>query len=113
MLRKSRFPGAILLISLGIAWAATFIQACGWLDILELKTVDARFSLRYSLNKKLGRISVSDQAVLVAIDQKSVDPSYSEFSDRWGMGGWLTRDFWTHAVYNFASFYKPRVVGYD
>lgn len=113
MAGKHRTIRAISLICVVIALVASVISASGWLDLFELKTVDARFRLRYWAAEKWGRVKVSDQIVLAAVDQKSVDPTYSDFSDRWGMGGWLTRDHWTRAVYNFARYYKPGVVAYD
>jgi adenylate cyclase len=104
----------ILLICLGVGVLAILIGWNGWFENLEMKTVDARFRFRHWLKeKRKERVPVSDQVVLIGIDQKSVDPAVSEHADRWGTGGWFTRDHWRHSVENLIRFAKPSVVAFD
>ncbi len=113
MLPKRRFLRDTVFIIISIWIVATLIDRLGWVESIEMKTVDARFRLRHHLKKIWDPVHVSNQIVLVAVDQKSVDPSVSPYSDRWGSGGWLTRDHWISAIYYLANFYKPSVIGYD
>jgi len=112
MPRKSRSSLAIFVICASIAVAASLISASGWLEVYELKAINAQFQLRYWLNGALKRVKVSDRVVLAGIDSKTVDPTFSDASDRWGTGGWLTRDHWVRAI-EYLAYYKPRVFALD
>lgn len=103
----------IFLICLAVAAIAIVADQTEWFETLEMKTVDARFRVRHWLKSGRAQVRVSDQVVLVGIDQKSVDPTVSRFADRWGSGGWLTREHWISALQYLAAYDQPRVVSYD
>lgn len=109
---KHRTTLAILLICTVIAVVASLVSSSGWLEIYELKMINAQFQLRYWLRSGLNRVRVSDRVVLAGIDAKTVDPSFSNFSDRWGTGGWWTRDHWVRAM-EYLAYYKPKVFACD
>src|SRR3989338_7095468 len=113
MQKKKTSAIFIFLISLGIGTIALMIHQAGWFENLEMKAVDVRFRFRHQMRKAWARIQVSNQVALVGIDQQSVDPSASEHSDRWGSGGWLTRDHWADALPYLVNHLKPSVVAYD
>ena len=103
----------IFLIAVVIGVLGIFARPVQLLEILELKTVDFRFSLRHLLKGWLGLVEVSDEVALIGVDQKSVDPTISKYADRWGTGGWLTRDTWRSALPMLTGSLKPSVVAYD
>ncbi len=104
---------ALLLICGSIGCVALVASVLNWAQSMEETTVDVRFRVRHALRQKWNRIHVSDQVVLAAVDQDSIDPRYSEFSDRWGVGRWLTRENWTEALRPMAFYYKPSVFALD
>lgn len=110
---KRKKPFVIVLICAVIAVIFIFIDLLGWIETSEFKAVDARFRGAYTVRKKWESIHVSDAVVLVGIDNKSVDPSVSRNSDRWGSGGWRTREHFVNALVPLALDYQPRVVAYD
>jgi len=112
MTGKRRSSIAIFLICAAIAAVASIASQFAWFESLEMKTVDERFRLRHLLKKKQDLIRVSDQVVLAGVDNQSVEP-FSKFSDRWGAGGWFTRDHWINAIPCLVEQYKPSVVAYD
>ncbi len=103
---------AIFLICVIIWLIAAGAMQFGWVENLEMKTVDARFRLRHLVMKYFKCVTVSDQVILVGVDEKSVDPLNSH-ADRWGVGGWLTRDHWIDALGPLVNHFKPKVVAYD
>lgn len=113
MRRGRRSFAAILAISLAVAAAAAAVEFLGWAENLEMKTVDARFRARHWLKSRLGAVRVSREVVLAGVDQKSVDPLASFHADRWGSGGWLTRDHWVSAMRYLARDYRPSAVAID
>ena len=59
----------VFLICLGIASLAIVVNRKGWMEPLEVKTIDVRFELRHAAKKLFqGKINVSDQVVLAGID---------------------------------------------
>lgn len=113
MTGKKKSAPAILLICATVAILASGVAWMGWLENLETKTVDGRFRLRHLIKSKLNQVRVSDEVVLVGVDQQSVDPAFSKDADRWGSGGWLTRDHWIEPIRSFTSEFKPSVLAYD
>lgn len=113
MQKQYKFAFTILAICFGVASISAGLILSGSLSSLEAKSVDARYRLRYAFNRNFNRIKVSKELVLVGVDQKSVDPQISKNADRWGAGGWLTRDLWIDSLPYLASCYKPSVVAYD
>ncbi|MBI4025280.1 MAG: adenylate/guanylate cyclase domain-containing protein [Verrucomicrobia bacterium] len=115
MRRQKRSSPAIFLICAAIALLAAIANQMGWFDHLETKTIDELFRRRHRLNTWLKRVHVSGNVALVAVDQKSVEPSMSKskHADRWGSGGWVTRDHWRNAIYFLVNHEKPSVVAYD
>ncbi|MCC7519213.1 MAG: adenylate/guanylate cyclase domain-containing protein [Verrucomicrobiae bacterium] len=113
-MRRGRKPfAAILAICLVVTALAVTVEFLGWVEGLEMKTVDARFRARHWLKSRWGATRVSLEVVLAGVDQKSVDPASSPHADRWGSGGWLTRDHWISAMRQLATAWKPNVVGLD
>jgi class 3 adenylate cyclase/CHASE2 domain-containing sensor protein len=112
MQKKLRSPMIIALLCAAIALASIIASQSEFLARVEGKMVDARFDWRYSLLYG-GQGRVSDEVVLAGVDEKSVDPSTSENADRWGSGGWMTRDHWIRPLALFALEFKPKIVGYD
>ncbi len=107
--RSSAF--AILLICSVIAGMAVVIYQAGWLERFEWRLVDQSFRWRYDIR---GKANVTSEVVLAGVDQFAVDPSYSKHSDRWGAGGWFSRDHWISAVDCFLYGYiSPSVFAYD
>jgi len=109
---KYRTTPAILLICIAIAVVASMVSCSGWLEIYELKMVNAQVQFRYWVRTVFNQVHVSDRVVLAGIDAKSVDPSYSDYSDRWGTGGWFTRDYWVRSI-ECLAYYKPKVFAID
>lgn len=113
MPRGRKIPWTILAICLAVATLAALAGAWGWAEELELKSVDARFRARHWLKARWGAVRVSREVVLVGVDQRSVDPASSPNADRWGAGGWLTRDHWINGTRALATRWQPSVVGFD
>lgn len=112
MAGKHRTTRAILLICIVVIALGALLMSSGLLQVYELKMINAQFQLRYWLHKTFRSVNVGDRVVLVGIDEKTVDPSFSDFSDRWGTGGWWTRDHWVRAV-EYLAYYKPKVFAFD
>jgi class 3 adenylate cyclase/CHASE2 domain-containing sensor protein len=109
---KHRTTRAIFLICIVMAAVASVVSISGWLEVYELKMVNAAFRSRYWIRSTLGTVRVSDRVVLAGIDAKSVDPALSDYSDRWGTGAWHTRDNWVRAI-EYLAYYKPKVFAID
>lgn len=75
----------------------------------ENKAIDFFQRARYQLQ---GPLEIPE-AVIIAIDERSVDPAASTFSDVWGKGGWLNRDNWIFQLQFHKDFFKPRVLAID
>lgn len=103
----------ILLICAAVWLLAAGLSRFGWLEALEMKTVDLRFRIRHFVWQRMDGVPVSGQVVLLGVDERSVDPTVSLNADRWGVGGWLTRDHWIHALDPIVNHFKPKVVAYD
>lgn len=76
---------------------------------LEAKAIDFVQQLEY----RLTRPGQMDDVVIVAIDDRSVDPESSLFSDIWGKGGWVNRENWVFHLQFQKDFFKPKVLAFD
>jgi class 3 adenylate cyclase/CHASE2 domain-containing sensor protein len=113
--KRHQFVFASVMISLVFSVIAIALDLLGWLDTLERKTRDVRMELAHSIRKTLGKLEVSNDVVLVGVDQYTVDPtlSKSKYADRPSSGGWVTRDIWINALPYLTHLYQPSVVAFD
>jgi adenylate cyclase len=114
LIRKSNAP-QILAIGLGISMLTAAVHLTGAFEAIEYVTIDQRCRLLHAFNKHILKreLLVSDKVVLVGVDEKSVTPETSRHADRWGGGGWFTRDHWTDGIVNLSLWHKPKVVALD
>ncbi len=123
--RKSSIVALLLICEL-IGGVAMIANALKWVESYEDRSVDLRFQIRYHLKQKFQKflvrchlkqkfekILVSHEVVLAGVDEESTDPKCSQYSARWGVGGWLTRENWIQAIAPLALEYRPKVFAYD
>ncbi|MEM6885262.1 MAG: CHASE2 domain-containing protein, partial [Verrucomicrobiota bacterium] len=104
---ESKFlPLTVCAIVAMLAWALTGIPA---VQVFEAKAVDLMQRLEYQVKGP----QVSDEIVIIAIDDRSVDPDSSLFSDVWGKGGWVNRENFVFNLQFQKDFFFPRVIAFD
>lgn len=78
----------------------------------EMKALNYLQRARYWMH---GPIFDTQNLTLIAIDDQSVDPTYSPFSDPWGQGNWQTRGNYSLqlSILSLEIKIRPAVLAYD
>ncbi|MEM6600255.1 MAG: adenylate/guanylate cyclase domain-containing protein [Verrucomicrobiota bacterium] len=104
---ESKFLPLVVCTMLALlAWGLSSTSA---VQVFEAKAVDLMQRLEYRVKGP----HVSDEIVIIAIDDRSVDPESSLFSDVWGKGGWANRENWVFHLQFQKDFFVPRVIAFD
>jgi class 3 adenylate cyclase len=107
MLLESRFLPLIVCAAVAaLTWALSCLPV---VEVFEAKAVDQMQRLEYRFKGP----QISNDLVIIAIDDRSVDPDSSLFSDVWPKGGWVNRENWVFHLQFQKDFFKPRVLAFD
>lgn len=107
MTLESRFlPVLVCVVVATLGW---ILGEVPMVESFEAKAVDYMQRLEYYLRGPLK----PEDIVIIAIDDRSVDPESSLFSDIWGKGGWVNRENWVFHLQFQKDFFKPKVLAFD
>ncbi len=104
---ESKFLPLTVCVALALlAWGLSCTPS---VQVFEAKAVDLMQRLEYRIKGP----QVSDDIVIIAIDDRSVDPDSSLFSDVWSKGGWVNRENWVFHLQFQKDFFFPKVIAFD